>query len=173
MKERRRGSDKEFRSHLKPRDSSKLHSQNCCMKLHTSGAWRSFTGSKSPVKVHTNSLMIGLFLLYACKTKCHNKEGEVKLQDFPMQRIQAPRVWRSYNECNRLDAVDSVIKDSGKQHEVFQVIHIGLLCMQEYLEDRPNMSSTFRMLTSNAALPSPEQPGFFSERRNQCETDSY
>nr|XP_017239022.1 PREDICTED: G-type lectin S-receptor-like serine/threonine-protein kinase SD1-1 isoform X2 [Daucus carota subsp. sativus] len=81
-------------------------------------------------------------------------------------------VWRSYNECNLWEVVDSVIFESDNQHEVFRVIQIGLLCVQEYPEDRPDMSSAFRMLTSNDALPVPKQPGFFSERRSQPETDS-
>ena len=65
-----------------------------------------------------------------------------------------------------------MIFESDNQHEVFRVIQIGLLCVQEYPEDRPDMSSAFRMLTSNDALPVPKQPGFFSERRSQPETDS-
>lgn len=42
---------------------------------------------------------------------------------------------------------------------------VWLLCMQEYLEDRPNMSSVYQMLTSNNAFPSPKQPGIFFARR--------
>ncbi|KAL8093539.1 G-type lectin S-receptor-like serine/threonine-protein kinase At4g27290 [Apium graveolens] len=76
-------------------------------------------------------------------------------------------VWKQYNECNLLEVVDSVVLESSNEHEVFRVIQIGLLCVQEYPEDRPNMSSTIMMLTSDDALPIPKQPGFFSERRNR------
>lgn len=65
-----------------------------------------------------------------------------------------------------------MILESSNEHEVFRVIQIGLLCMQEYPEERPNMSLVHLMLTSNDALPHPKQPGFFSERRSPCETDS-
>ncbi|KAK1391469.1 G-type lectin S-receptor-like serine/threonine-protein kinase SD1-1 [Heracleum sosnowskyi] len=82
-------------------------------------------------------------------------------------------VWKRYTECNLLEVVDSVIlKYSSDQHEVFRVIQIGLLCVQEYPEDRPCMSSTIMMLTSDGALPIPKQPGFFSEKRNRPETGS-
>ncbi|XP_074380825.1 G-type lectin S-receptor-like serine/threonine-protein kinase At4g27290 isoform X4 [Apium graveolens] len=82
-------------------------------------------------------------------------------------------VWKRYTEGNLLEVVDSVILESiSNQHEVFRVIQIGLLCVQEYPEDRPNMSSTIMMLTTDDTLPVPKQPGFFSERRNCPETGS-
>ncbi|KAL8128245.1 G-type lectin S-receptor-like serine/threonine-protein kinase At4g27290 isoform X2 [Apium graveolens] len=81
-------------------------------------------------------------------------------------------VWKMYAEGNLLEVVDSVILESSNQHEVFRVIQIGLLCVQEYPEDRPNMSSTIMMLTRDDALPVPKQPGFFSERKSCPETGS-
>ncbi|KAK1355256.1 G-type lectin S-receptor-like serine/threonine-protein kinase [Heracleum sosnowskyi] len=81
-------------------------------------------------------------------------------------------VWKQYHECNLLEVVDSVVLESSNHHEVFRVIQIGLLCVQEYPEDRPNMSLTIMMLTSDDALPIPKQPGFFSERRNHPQIGS-
>ena len=49
--------------------------------------------------------------------------------------------------------------------EAFRDIQIGLLCVQEYPEDRPNMSSVVLMLNSKTALPNPKKPGFFTERK--------
>lgn len=43
-------------------------------------------------------------------------------------------------------------------------IHIGLLCVQQSPDDRPNMSSVVLMLGSEGELPMPTQPGFFTER---------
>lgn len=48
---------------------------------------------------------------------------------------------------------------------MFRVIQTGLLCVQEYPEDRPNMSSVVLMLNSKFALPNPKKPGFFTERK--------
>ncbi|KAK1391459.1 G-type lectin S-receptor-like serine/threonine-protein kinase SD1-1 [Heracleum sosnowskyi] len=81
-------------------------------------------------------------------------------------------VWKMFNECNILEVVDTVILESCNQHEVFRVIQIGLLCVQEYPEDRPNMSATIMMLTRDDTLPIPKQPGFFVERKNRHETGS-
>ena len=49
--------------------------------------------------------------------------------------------------------------------EVFRVILIGLLCVQEDPIDRPVMSEVVQMLSSNTTLPHPKKPGFFIERR--------
>ncbi|KAK1359441.1 Receptor-like serine/threonine-protein kinase [Heracleum sosnowskyi] len=80
--------------------------------------------------------------------------------------------WRSYNEGKLLDIADEVILDSSNEHEVFRVIEIGLQCVQEFPEDRPNMASAVLMLTSKDALPNPKRPGFYSERRESMEMNS-
>ena len=48
--------------------------------------------------------------------------------------------------------------------EVLRSIHVGLLCVQENPEDRPNMSIVALMLRDDDTLPQPKQPGFFTER---------
>jgi len=48
--------------------------------------------------------------------------------------------------------------------EVLRSIQVGLLCVQQSPEDRPNMSSVVLMLASEGALPQPKQPGYFTER---------
>ncbi|KAG6756990.1 hypothetical protein POTOM_037290 [Populus tomentosa] len=48
--------------------------------------------------------------------------------------------------------------------EVLRSIHVGLLCVQENPEDRPNMSYVVLMLRNEDELPHPKQPGFFTER---------
>jgi hypothetical protein len=48
--------------------------------------------------------------------------------------------------------------------EVLRSIHVGLLCVQENPEDRPNMSYVVLMLGNEDELPHPKQPGFFTER---------
>ncbi|WOG90620.1 hypothetical protein DCAR_0309864 [Daucus carota subsp. sativus] len=96
-------------------------------------------------------------------------EMNPKISDFGLARIFGEG--ETQGSTTRLVGTH-VIFESDNQHEVFRVIQIGLLCVQEYPEDRPDMSSAFRMLTSNDALPVPKQPGFFSERRSQPETDS-
>lgn len=62
-----------------------------------------------------------------------------------------------------MEVIDGGI--SSNQNEVFRVIQIGLLCVQQYPEDRPSMSSVVLMLNSKMALIHPKQPGFFTERK--------
>jgi hypothetical protein len=39
---------------------------------------------------------------------------------------------------------------------------VGLLCVKEKLEDRPNMSFVVQMLSSDCLLSKPKEPGFFT-----------
>ncbi|KAG5236057.1 G-type lectin S-receptor serine/threonine-protein kinase [Salix suchowensis] len=48
--------------------------------------------------------------------------------------------------------------------EALRSIHVGLLCVQENTEDRPNISQVVLMLGDEKELPQPQQPGFFTER---------
>ncbi|KAL8128373.1 hypothetical protein AgCh_015098 [Apium graveolens] len=73
--------------------------------------------------------------------------------------------WMSYKEDRLVELIDESILESIDQYQAYRVILIGLLCVQQYPEDRPNMSSVLMMLTSNNSLPHPKQPGFFTERK--------
>ncbi|XP_074378669.1 G-type lectin S-receptor-like serine/threonine-protein kinase At4g27290 [Apium graveolens] len=73
--------------------------------------------------------------------------------------------WTGYNEDKLLELIDVSIQESSDQYEMHRAILIGLLCVQQYPEDRPDMSSVLMMLSSKVALPRPKQPGFFTERR--------
>ncbi|KAK1390417.1 Receptor-like serine/threonine-protein kinase [Heracleum sosnowskyi] len=73
--------------------------------------------------------------------------------------------WKSYNEDKLLGLIDEEILESSNKIQVFRVIQIGLLCVQEDPTERPVMSQVVLMLTSNTELPHPTKPGFFMERR--------
>ncbi|CAN6827412.1 unnamed protein product [Brassica oleracea] len=75
------------------------------------------------------------------------------------------QVWRNWKEGKRLDIIDPIIIDSTSSSSTFKVdetlrcIHIGLLCVQDRDEDRPEMSSVMVMLGSETTtLPEPKQP---------------
>ena len=57
--------------------------------------------------------------------------------------------------------MDSSLSDSVILSEALRCIHIGLLCVQERPDDRPDMSSVVLMLNGERALPNPRQPGFY------------
>ncbi|CAG7903945.1 receptor-like serine/threonine-protein kinase SD1-8 isoform X1 [Brassica rapa] len=74
-------------------------------------------------------------------------------------------VWRNWKEGQGLEIVDRVIIDSSsptfRPREILRCLQIGLLCVQERVEDRPMMSSVVLMLGSETALiPQPKQPGY-------------
>ncbi|KAL6990886.1 hypothetical protein U1Q18_009007, partial [Sarracenia purpurea var. burkii] len=75
-------------------------------------------------------------------------------------------VWSLWKEDQTLDLVDSAVsRDSYPALEVMRCIHIGLLCVQEFATDRPNMSDVaFMLCNESAALPSPKQPAFIFKR---------
>lgn len=69
-----------------------------------------------------------------------------------------------HKEGRASDLIDEAFKGSCTVSIVLRSIHVGLLCVQQSPEDRPNMSTVVLMLTSDIALPQPKEPGFFTER---------
>ncbi|XP_058197233.1 G-type lectin S-receptor-like serine/threonine-protein kinase At1g11330 isoform X2 [Rhododendron vialii] len=69
--------------------------------------------------------------------------------------------WRLWNEGNSELLLDPRITCQDFQMEILRCTHIGLLCVQEFAIERPNMSTVLSMLSSEIAnLPKPKQPAF-------------
>nr|GEX42936.1 G-type lectin S-receptor-like serine/threonine-protein kinase At4g03230 [Tanacetum cinerariifolium] len=69
--------------------------------------------------------------------------------------------WQLWKEGRPLDLMEQVLLESYNTDEVLKCIIVGLLCVQEDPDDRPNMSTAVTMLTSDiATLPEPKQPAF-------------
>ncbi|MCD9642916.1 hypothetical protein HAX54_029965 [Datura stramonium] len=69
--------------------------------------------------------------------------------------------WKCWNENKIVELVDLKITDQHLEKEIMRCVHVGLLCVQEYAEDRPNVSTILSMLTREIDdLPSPKQPAF-------------
>ena len=62
--------------------------------------------------------------------------------------------------------VDDSLGDSVIQAQVLRCIHMGLLCVQERPEDRPNMSSVNHMLNDDKPLARPRLPAFYSHQED-------
>ncbi|KAL3522071.1 hypothetical protein ACH5RR_014905 [Cinchona calisaya] len=76
--------------------------------------------------------------------------------------------WRQWRDGTPLALVDPSTGDSYARNEVIQSIHIGLLCVQEDVEQRPTMASVVLMLNSySITLPTPNPPAFFGRSRTQ------
>ncbi|KAJ9553629.1 hypothetical protein OSB04_017674 [Centaurea solstitialis] len=101
--------------------------------------------------VGLGSFVTGLFSISASPISLH------KVINIPTFYV----AWRLYKEGKSLDLIDSCLGKSWSVTEVLRSIHIGLLCVQQRAEDRPNTPAVVAMLGGERSLPSPKQPGFF------------
>ncbi|KDP38980.1 hypothetical protein JCGZ_00737 [Jatropha curcas] len=72
--------------------------------------------------------------------------------------------WQLHKEGRSIELIDTSLRNSYNLSEVLRSVHVGLLCVQGSIEDRPSMSAVVYMLGSEGALPEPKLPGFFTER---------
>ncbi|XP_016648538.1 PREDICTED: putative receptor-like protein kinase At4g00960 isoform X1 [Prunus mume] len=69
--------------------------------------------------------------------------------------------WRNWREDTIENIIDPVLTASSRI-ETMRCIHIGLLCVQENVVDRPTVASVVSMLNSQSlALSVPSQPAFY------------
>ncbi|KAB5534151.1 hypothetical protein DKX38_017237 [Salix brachista] len=74
--------------------------------------------------------------------------------------------WRNWREGTAQAIIDHVLS-SGSSTEMMRCIHIGLLCVQENIADRPTMDSVVLMLSSSSlTLQRPSQPAFFMSNQS-------
>jgi len=72
-----------------------------------------------------------------------------------------------------LELVDDILDDATTfSLEILRCIHVGLLCVQQNPENRPNMSSVVLMLNGEKLLPEPGQPGFYIGKDNIADAGS-
>ncbi|KAL9239262.1 hypothetical protein vseg_013602 [Gypsophila vaccaria] len=70
-------------------------------------------------------------------------------------------VWKLWAEGDAGSIIDPIISDPLYKQEVDRSIQVGLLCVQENVNDRPSMSTVISMFSSDIAdLPLPKEPGF-------------
>ena len=68
--------------------------------------------------------------------------------------------------------IDPVLKErTSSLHDIVRAIHIGLLCVQNNVVDRPTMAEVVLMLKSyTLALPKTSEPAFFIHSGGDAET---
>ncbi|KAG8362944.1 hypothetical protein BUALT_BualtUnG0020800 [Buddleja alternifolia] len=73
------------------------------------------------------------------------------------------KAWRNWRERTTTNMIDPVLRaSSGFLQDMLRCIHIGLLCVQENVGDRPTMASVVLMLNSfSITLQLPSRPAFF------------
>ncbi|KAJ0791279.1 putative protein kinase RLK-Pelle-DLSV family [Helianthus annuus] len=93
--------------------------------------------------------------------------------------------WKSWRYETTSDMIDHVLMvESNALQEIIRTIHIGLLCVQSNVVERPTMASVVLMLNSSSlTLQIPSEPAFFmrsyaattssgSENHNQISSHS-
>ncbi|XP_047167227.1 cysteine-rich receptor-like protein kinase 44 isoform X2 [Vigna umbellata] len=75
--------------------------------------------------------------------------------------------WRNWKEGKALNIIDPSLNNNSR-NEILRCIHIGLLCVQENLIDRPTMATIILMLNSySLSLPIPAEPAFYMNSRTR------
>ncbi|CAI0407078.1 unnamed protein product [Linum tenue] len=70
--------------------------------------------------------------------------------------------WKNWRNGTCTNLVDPSLGNNVPGAEVARCIHIGLLCVQENVNDRPTMAAVALMLSSHSVtLPLPSKPAFF------------
>ncbi|MCH94085.1 G-type lectin S-receptor-like serine/threonine-protein kinase, partial [Trifolium medium] len=64
--------------------------------------------------------------------------------------------WRLWTEERALELLDEVLRGQYTPFEVIRSTQVGLLCVQQRPEDRPDMSSVVLMLNGEKLLPEPK-----------------
>lgn len=84
------------------------------------------------------------------------------------------QVWKIWNKDKSRDIIDPTISEPLYEEESLRCLQVGLLCVQDFANDRPTMSSIILMLTSEiAALPTPKRPVFTGRQGTPGSDSSY
>ncbi|CAA2956866.1 cysteine-rich receptor kinase 10 [Olea europaea subsp. europaea] len=76
--------------------------------------------------------------------------------------------WKLWRDNRPLELMDLTLQNAYARNEVIRCIQIGLLCVQEDADERPNMASILLTLNSySATLAVPRQPAFFLRSRTR------
>lgn len=76
-----------------------------------------------------------------------------------------------WNQGKHLQLIDSSLENSCNPSEVMRCIHIGMLCVQQYPEDRPTMLLVVQSLGSENILPQPKLPSFLMDNKSNEQPD--
>ncbi|KAE9618636.1 putative protein kinase RLK-Pelle-DLSV family [Lupinus albus] len=81
--------------------------------------------------------------------------------------------WKNWKDGTASNLIDPTL-NNGSRNEIMRCIHIGLLCVQQNLADRPTMASVVLMLNSySTTLPVPSEPAFFMQSRGMSHIQSW
>ncbi|KAK4256317.1 hypothetical protein QN277_009198 [Acacia crassicarpa] len=70
--------------------------------------------------------------------------------------------WRLWIQGRAMELLDECLRESYNEYEVLRCVQVGLLCVQQKVEDRPDMSTVILMLNGEKLLPQPKVPCFYT-----------
>ncbi|KAI7750965.1 hypothetical protein M8C21_000661 [Ambrosia artemisiifolia] len=112
------------------------------------------------IKSDVYSFGVVVLEIISGKKKHYQNEQAISLLNY---------AWQLWKEGRPLDLMEQVLLESYDPNEVLKCIIVGLLCVQEDPDDRPNMSNAVTMLTSDiSTLPEPKQPAFIVRKLTTC-----
>ncbi|KAK2631778.1 hypothetical protein EUGRSUZ_L02457, partial [Eucalyptus grandis] len=87
-------------------------------------------------------------------------------------KVLTSYVWKNWREGTISNIIDPCITFS-LSTKIVRCVHIGLLCVQENVANRPTMTSVLLMLNSHSVTPQvPSQPAFFLHSGNNSDLSS-
>uniref|UniRef100_A0A803M252 Protein kinase domain-containing protein n=1 Tax=Chenopodium quinoa TaxID=63459 RepID=A0A803M252_CHEQI len=71
--------------------------------------------------------------------------------------------WNQWRDVKPLEFVDPTIRNSCSFNEVLRCMHLGLLCVQEAVDERPTMARAMLLLDVHSTVtpPVPKESAFF------------
>ncbi|GJV96273.1 hypothetical protein Tco_1547850 [Tanacetum coccineum] len=91
-------------------------------------------------------------------------DGKGKVRDDIVKKVVIVNyAWKRWKNGTPSDMIDLTLNmgSAGSLQNIIRSIHIGLLCVQENVTDRPTMDSIVLMLSSlTILLPQPSEPAF-------------
>ncbi|XP_059306973.1 G-type lectin S-receptor-like serine/threonine-protein kinase B120 [Lycium ferocissimum] len=111
----------------------------------------------------------GVILLEIISSKKNNSYSHSK--DDPLNLLD--HAWQLWNEGKILEFPDPKVAGSlDTPTQVVRCILVGLLCVQEQANYRPNTATVVSMLCSDTVLPSPKRPAYSSKDRSPDDSSS-
>lgn len=91
----------------------------------------------------------------------------------PYIRLIILQAWKNWRAGTTSKLVDPLVTSTSPATQIMRCIHVGLLCVQENVANRPTMASVVLMLSSSSmTLSVPTSPAFLMHSRTASDTSS-